>query len=1095
MHLRFLVSMLLATSLAHAGTADGQTLPGARILDSGDSTEGWTAIASPGATAELDVAPGREGSAISFSFDLGRGKTHVIARRTAPVDLPPNYRFIFEIEGDVEPNTLEIKLISGENVWWTRLPDYSFPQNWKTLPVADSRISFAWGPAGGGMPVHLDAIELAISAGRGGKGTLRLDAIRLEPRNAALATTVPIVETSSNPAAASHLFDENPSTSWQSGNDDREPGIVLDFHEPQELGGLTIDHAADGFASAYAVDVSTDRTTWTEVRSFAKSDGGTDDVYMPDVYARYARIRWTLPEGQRASVREIRIQPYEFSASVNGFFTAIARRSPEGRYPRYFVGEQSYWTLAGVSGANDEALVNEEGSVEIGAGSLTLEPFVYVDGGLRSWGDTSNSVALEEGDLPIPTVTRRDDAYSLAVTAFASGKAEAPTLYVRYRVTASRDADLRLFVALRPFQVLPPWQALNRTGGAATVARIAQDLRTAHADDRRIVAVTPADSFGAASFEEGDITAFLSRGAVPAATSVVDPFAHASAAFSWTLALEKDETRDIWLAVPWASSSRIADAGPESELAATKSTWKKALGAARIELPDAAGDWERALRSNLAYILINRDGARIQPGSRTYERSWIRDGAMTSAALLELGLDEEVKSFLRFFAQYVGEDGYVPCCVDWRGADPVPEHDSFGEFIWAVADVWRFTRDEAFVREMWPDVRAAAACMSRLRAKRMTPEYQDGTKRAFYGLLPESISHEGYSARPVHSYWDQTFALRGFADAAMLAAVVGDDGEKARLVTERDDFEKALRESIRLTMESNRLDTVPASVELADFDPTSTAVSFQLGLEGLYPRDALERSYEKYARDLRDRRGKRTRGVGYTAYELRNATALVSLGRPRDAVEMLAELVADTRPRAWNAWPEISWLDHVEPSFLGDLPHTWIGSSFVHAVRSLLVTETGGFAAGGATAPEALLVASGVPLEWVDGRSSVRAPHLPTWYGPISLEIGSSDGVHAGAKSHHDTRPASVFVKVAAVDSSASHSRVRQFTPPEGGILVRAPFGENVLAATVNGVGAVVENSTVSVRQLPATVVFQYKPRLEGDRDRVSGDESRRGGH
>ena len=40
-------------------------------------------------------------------------------------------------------------------------------------------------------------------------------------------------------------------------------------------------------------------------------------------------------------------------------------------------------------------------------------------------------------------------------------------LYARYRVdnpTAKRQTG-RLFVAMRPFQVLPPWQSLNMVGG------------------------------------------------------------------------------------------------------------------------------------------------------------------------------------------------------------------------------------------------------------------------------------------------------------------------------------------------------------------------------------------------------------------------------------------------------------------------------------------------------------------------------------------------------------------------------------------------------------------------------------------------------
>ncbi|HXC52067.1 MAG TPA: discoidin domain-containing protein [Candidatus Limnocylindrales bacterium] len=1106
---RLVASTLVMAVLVAASAA-------AAVLDAGDDPGAWTAIASPGAVAEVSAAAGKDGGAVAFSFDLGRGKTHAIAKRAVSIDLPASYRFVFELRADCEPNTLELKFISGENVWWSRLPDHAFARDWKALPVADSRIAFAWGPAGGGMPAHIDSIEIAVSAGSGGKGTIWIDEIRLEPRDAAAEGRPPSATVSSNANGAGSLFDGDVATVWRSADGDAAPVVTLDFHDAREQGGLVLEHAPDGFAKAYVVEVSADGASWQEVRRFARSDGGIDDVYMPEVYARYVRIRWLLPPGSHAALGEIRVQPFEYSGSANGFFTAVARRAERGRYPRYFAGEQSYWTLAGVSGARDEALVNEEGSVEVGAGKFTLEPFVLDAGRLRSWNDTTNEVSLEEGYLPIPTVTRTDDAYRLTITAFAAGRADASTLYVRYRLSAPADRTLKLFVALRPFQVLPPWQALNRTGGAARVQRIDRKGEAVRADDGRVLVLTPPAGFGAAAFEEGDITRFLERGVLPAASSVVDSFGHASAAWSWNVSLEGGQPRDVWLAVPWAFDSPVVaatapqktcapplagDAQREREesldalLAETRDGWRTTLDAAGIELPEAARRWSDALRSNLAFILINRDGPAIQPGSRTYERSWIRDGAMTSAALLELGLSAEVKEFLRWYAGYIGADGWAPCCVDRRGADPVPEHDSFGEFIWAVAEVWRFTRDEAFVREMWPHVRAVAGCMSRLRQSRMTPEYRSPARSAYFGLLPESISHEGYSARPVHSYWDQTFALRGFADAAMLAGVAGDDAERTRLAAERDDFDKSLRSSIRQTMDEHGLEFAPASVELADFDPTSTAVSFELGLESIYPPDALERSFAKYIDDFHARAGKTTPGVGYTAYELRNATALLLLGRRQEAIDLLGALVADTRPPAWNGWPEISWLDRLQPSFLGDLPHTWIGSTFVHAVRTLLVTER---ERSGADAPERLLVGAGIPLRWLDG-GVVRARSLPTWYGNLDIDIRRSESVHATSGHPGDGRATSSTVVQATVDLAASAqvsgvAGVRVFTVPDGGIEVRAPFGEEVENATVNGVGADVENATIRLRQLPATIVFQYKPRLEDLRERGSRDDSRSSG-
>lgn len=187
------------------------------------------------------------------------------------------------------------------------------------------------------------------------------------------------------------------------------------------------------------------------------------------------------------------------------------------------------------------------------------------------------------------------------------------------------------------------------------------------------------------------------------------------------------------------------------------------------------------LRTALAHVLINRDGPALQPGSQAYERSWIRDGALTSEALLRLGHEEVVRDFLRWYAPYQFSDGKVPCCVDARGADPVPEHDSHGEFVFLVWELYRYARDRSLLEAMWPHVGAAAAYMETLRqseriAANLVPE-----RRAFYGLLPASISHEGYAAKPMHSYWDDFWALKGYKNAAAIATALGSEEAAMRL--------------------------------------------------------------------------------------------------------------------------------------------------------------------------------------------------------------------------------------------------------------------------------------------------------------------------
>jgi hypothetical protein len=95
--------------------------------------------------------------------------------------------------------------------------------------------------------------------------------------------------------------------------------------------------------------------------------------------------------GQGYGIRTVTVKPYAFSASANQFFEAVAADSPVGSYPKYFAGRQSYWTVIGVNGDEKEALLNEEGMLEVDKGAFSIEPFVYLDGRLVNWSSVISS--------------------------------------------------------------------------------------------------------------------------------------------------------------------------------------------------------------------------------------------------------------------------------------------------------------------------------------------------------------------------------------------------------------------------------------------------------------------------------------------------------------------------------------------------------------------------------------------------------------------------------------------------------------------------------------------------------------------------------
>ena len=189
----------------------------------------------------------------------------------------------------------------------------------------------------------------------------------------------------------------------------------------------------------------------------------------------------------------------------------------------------------------------------------------------------------------------------------------------------------------------------------------------------------------------------------------------------------------------------------------------------------------------------------LQPGTRSYNRSWIRDGAMMAEGLNRLGMAEHSADYLRWYAPYVFENGKVPCCVDARGADPVPENDSHGEFVFLAAEAYRYGGDAALLRQVWPQVQGAIRYMDELRASTRTAEFQTAETRHLFGLLPPTISHEGYSAKAMHSYWDDFWGLLGYKDAVFIAETLGDAEVAARYAAARDQFAADIRASIRAT--------------------------------------------------------------------------------------------------------------------------------------------------------------------------------------------------------------------------------------------------------------------------------------------------------
>jgi hypothetical protein len=963
----------------------------AQRLDDFSAPALWRAQASDG--VGFSSAPFEGG--LRLDYDFTRGSGYAYLRRDLPLDLPANFELRFRLRGQGPANALEIKLTdtSGENVWWHRRSEYVPPGAWQTIRIRRRQIDFAWGPATDHRLRRTAAIEFVVAAGSGGgRGWIAVDDLEIVPLPEPPAVPPPIRASADAGEGAALAVDGDRSTFWHARPN---TSLVLDLGYRREFGGLVLRWipSADGgrtwpptgrAAASYDVAFSDDGRVWREVRAIRRGDGETDWLKLTESEARYIRLTMNagLPWGDAhgtasdIALTEVEVRPLAFGASDNAFVTAVATEAPRGTWPRGFVGAQNYWTLVANPEGGQSGLIDEDGAIEVGRGGFSVEPSVYA-GGDGNWANSRAMQSLLDGGIPIPTVVQEGDGWALTVTAIPDG--DRIVAHYRLRNTGPETQRMVLSLQVRPLQVNSPQQFLSIIGGVSPIRTLAwrDDTLSVNGVPRIIAAARPRGaSDPSAILRPFDARPFPIQWTEP----VEDPTGLASALIGYQRNVAPGGTLEAALSLGLDGVPRpLALADVPAIEAAAAARWRDALGDVRITGPATTRPALDTLRTALAHILATREGPALRPGSRSYARAWIRDGAMMSSALLRMGLDRPAIDFLEYYAPYQYPDGKVPCCVDARGADPVPENDSDGELIHLVAQVHRYAPDAERVRRLWPRVRAAADHIETLRQSTRIAANREGRNRPLYGLLPPSISHEGYSARPAYSYWDDFWALTGLEDAVWLAGVVERTDEARLLRARADEFRADIIASLAAAREVHNIAFIPGAADLGDFDATSTTVALTpAGLQHRLAADALNATFERYWTEFVDRRDGRRNWEAYTPYEWRNVGAMVRLGWRSRANALFDYFMADRRPAGWNQWAEVVGRDPREPRFIGDMPHGWVASDYINALLDMLVYER--------PRDGALVLAAGVPDPWL-ADDGLRIERLRTPYGVLTYSL------------------------------------------------------------------------------------------------------------
>ena len=211
------------------------------------------------------------------------------------------------------------------------------------------------------------------------------------------------------------------------------------------------------------------------------------------------------------------------------------------------------------------------------------------------------------------------------------------------------------------------------------------------------------------------------------------------------------------------------------------------------------------------------------------------------------------------------------------------------------------------------------------------------------------------------------------------------------------------------------------------------------------PRAALERTFERYYQAVIRRPAADTVWEAYTPYEWRTVGTFVRLGWKDRAHELLEMFFADARPAGWNHWAEVVWRDPHTPKFIGDMPHTWVGSDFIRSVLDMFAYER--------ESDSTLIVGAGIHRDWVNDRRGVIVRGVSTHYGTLDLRMRADGAV--------------VLANIAG-----------SLRMPPGGIVIRSPLDRPVVKATVDGVPVAVKDGAIVLRQSPwrgsANVLFQH---------------------
>lgn len=947
-------------------------------LDDFENLTYWEIIKSEGAEIKISNADGLKGKCIRIDYNFKYGTGYCGIQRKLELDLPDNYRFSFFVKANSPNNNFEIKFLddSRENVWWMNNQNFEFPRNWKKFSVRKRNILFAWGSTQSKDFSSFKYLEFTIASFTGGSGTIFLDELEFEE----------IIDTGEiklkiYPEIKS-IIDNDHKTQFSTSQ--KSISLLFDTEKLFEFGGLKIDWGSN-YKKDLIVYESADSNNWNKISDIKAISKKYSYLYFKDLETRYIRINVVSKQGIKIS--DIKFFDYQFAESKNNIFFDLAETNYSKFLPRYFKKEATYWTVSGMRDDNREALIDFDGMIEVDKNQFSIIPFIEIDKKILTHYDFTLNQKLEDGYLPLPSVEWNSKNLKLKIQVFSWGVPEKSTkLFIEYQLINQSRKKLngKLHLALIPANVNPYYQSTFNPGGASKIDSIFFEGNNFIINGKKLTSNSTASKKITFDFITNDAISALVENNFTGQVFSNDKSGLNSGLMSLPFNLNTKDTikfrliYDYYDTIHPSLAKRDFDDYFLREKNECLNFWKETLNKTEFIGSENIEKLFKIVKSNLAYILINKDESAIQPGSRTYERSWIRDGSLTSTALLRFWFDYDVKKFFHWYDKFIFENGKVPCVVDKRGPDPVDENDSHGQFLYLLYTYFQFNKDTALLRSFFPKVKKIVGYIDSLTNLRKIEKYKLDSLSAYYGLITESISHEGYP-KPVHSFWDDFFTILGLNDATNVAYILGEKEFYIKFKKIKNEFQENLTKSINKTIETHKIDYIPGCVELGDFDPTSTSIAlFPCNQLHFLPQLSLKNTFERYY-DFIFNRDEKNNFMSFTPYEIRNINSYLLLDQKDRALKLLNFMLRYQRPSGWNHWAEVVWRDSAIPGYIGDMPHTWVGSEFINAFRNMFVYED--------EVDSSLKLFMGFSEGFLNQQNFFEIKNLRTIFGPINLKI------------------------------------------------------------------------------------------------------------